>query len=63
MEKKKQYKNKSNNLENEIIGGGNMEHYILSDGFKIPKIGFGTAGFKGSDGARRIEMALNNGYR
>lgn len=40
-----------------------MEHYILSDGFKIPKIGFGTAGFKGSDGSRRIEMALNNGFR
>lgn len=40
-----------------------MEHYILSDGFKISKIGFGTAGFKGSDGTRRIEMALNNGYR
>src|SRR5699024_3336179 len=45
------------------IGGGNMEHYILSDGFKIPKVGFGTAGFKGKNGARRIEMALNNGYR
>lgn len=40
-----------------------MEHYILSDGFYIPKIGFGTAGFKGSDGSRRIEMALNNGFR
>lgn len=40
-----------------------MEHYILSDGFKIPKVGFGTSGFKGNDGARRIEMALNNGFR
>lgn len=40
-----------------------MENYILSDGFNIPKIGFGTAGFKGSDGSRRIEMALNNGFR
>lgn len=39
------------------------EHYILSDGFKIPKVGFGTAGLKGNDGARRIEMALNNGFR
>lgn len=38
-------------------------HYILSDGFKIPKIGFGTVGFKGNDGARRMDMALNNGYR
>lgn len=40
-----------------------MEHYILSDGFKIPKVGFGTSGFKGNDGSRRIEMALNNGFR
>lgn len=40
-----------------------MEQYILSDGFKIPKVGFGTAGFKGIDAVRRIEMALNNGYR
>lgn len=39
-----------------------MEEYILSDGFKIPKIGFGTVGFKGNDGTRRIEMALNNGF-
>jgi len=40
-----------------------MEHYILSDGFKIPKVGFGTSGFKGRDGTRRIEMAINNGFR
>lgn len=40
-----------------------MEHYILSDGFKIPKIGLGTYTMKGTDGVRRIEMALNNGYR
>lgn len=40
-----------------------MEEYILADGFKIPKIGFGTYTFKGNDGSRRIEMALNNGYR
>lgn len=40
-----------------------MENYILSDGFHIPKIGFGTDKLIGSDGARRIEMALNNGYR
>ena len=40
-----------------------MEHYILSDGFKIPKIGLGTYTMKGADGVRRIEMALNNGYR
>lgn len=39
------------------------KHYILSDGFKIPKIGFGTVGFKGNDGARRVQMALNSGYR
>jgi diketogulonate reductase-like aldo/keto reductase len=40
-----------------------MEYYTLSDGFKIPKIGFGTYQLKGMDGVRRIEMALNNGYR
>lgn len=39
------------------------KYYVLSDGFKIPKIGFGTVGFKGNDGARRIQMALNSGYR
>lgn len=40
-----------------------MEHYILSDGFKIPKVGFGTVNMQGAQGVRRIEMALNNGYR
>lgn len=40
-----------------------MEYYILSDGFKVPKVGFGTDKMKGADGIRRIEMALNNGYR
>lgn len=39
-----------------------MEQYILSDGFKIPKVGFGTYKLKGNDGVRRIEMALNNGF-
>lgn len=40
-----------------------MEHYILLDGFKIPKVGFGTVNMQGAQGVRRIEMALNNGYR
>ena len=40
-----------------------MEPYILSDGFKIRKIGLGTYTMKGAAGVRRIEMALNNGYR
>lgn len=40
-----------------------MEYYTLSDGFKIPKVGFGTDKLKGKTGARIIEMALNNGYR
>lgn len=40
-----------------------MEHYILSDGFKVPKVGFGTVKMQGAQGVRRIEMALNNGYR
>ena len=38
-----------------------MEYYTLSDGFKIPKVGFGTDKLKGKPGARIIEMALNNG--
>lgn len=45
------------------IGGSYVEYYILSDGYKIPKIGLGTYKIKGNDGVRRIEMALNNGYR
>lgn len=40
-----------------------MEYYILSDGFKIPKVGLGTYGLQGLDGVRRIESALNEGYR
>lgn len=39
------------------------EHYILSDGFRIPKVGLGTYLLKGVDGSRRIEQALNVGYR
>lgn len=39
------------------------QHYVLSDGFKIPKVGLGTYKLKGMDGARRIELALNQGYR
>lgn len=38
-----------------------MEYYILSDGFKIPKLGFGTYGLQGIDGVRRIENAINEG--
>lgn len=40
-----------------------MEEYILADGFKIPKVGLGTYGLKGKDGARRMENALRTGYR
>ena len=40
-----------------------MEEYILSDGFKIPKVGLGTYQLKGIDGSRRIETALKAGYR
>ena len=39
------------------------ELYILSDGFRIPKVGMGTYLLKGVDGSRRIEQALNVGYR
>lgn len=40
-----------------------MEEYLLADGYRIPKVGFGTYNIQGNDGVRRFEMALNNGYR
>lgn len=40
-----------------------QEFYELSDGFQIPKIGFGTYSLNGSYGTRVIEQALNVGYR
>lgn len=40
-----------------------MEQYILSDGYSIPKVGLGTYLLQGNNGVRRIQMALNNGYR
>ncbi|WP_414841175.1 aldo/keto reductase [Enterococcus saccharolyticus] len=40
-----------------------QEFYELSDGFQIPKIGFGTYSLNGSYGIRVIEQALNVGYR
>ncbi|MCD5001649.1 aldo/keto reductase [Enterococcus saccharolyticus] len=39
------------------------EYYQLSDGFQIPKIGFGTYSLNGSYGTRVIEQALSTGYR
>lgn len=35
----------------------------LSDGYSIPRIGFGTYSLNGSKGVRVIETALNTGYR
>lgn len=40
-----------------------MEFYSLHDGYQLPKIGFGTYQLKGTEGIRRIESALNVGYR
>lgn len=40
-----------------------QEFYELSDGFQIPKIGFGTYSLNGSYGTRVIEQALTVGYR
>ena len=40
-----------------------MEEYLLADGYRVPKVGFGTYNIQGNDGVRRFEMALNNGYR
>lgn len=39
------------------------EFYELSDGFSIPKIGFGTYKLNGAHGTRVIEQALQVGYR
>lgn len=39
------------------------EFYELSDGYRIPKIGFGTYKLNGAYGTRVIEQALQVGYR
>ncbi|GMA45987.1 2,5-diketo-D-gluconic acid reductase [Tetragenococcus muriaticus PMC-11-5] len=39
------------------------EIYELSDGFSIPKIGFGTYKLNGAQGTRLMEQALHVGYR
>lgn len=39
------------------------EYYELSDGFQIPKIGFGTFSMHGSHCTRVVEQALTTGYR
>lgn len=41
----------------------NLDYYLLSDGFKIPKIGFGTYKLNGTKGIRVMESALSVGYR
>ncbi|CCI81466.1 aldo/keto reductase [Lactobacillus hominis] len=40
-----------------------MEYFNLNDGYRIPKIGFGTYKLNGSDGVFTIQNALKNGYR
>lgn len=37
--------------------------YILSDGYTIPAIGFGTYLLQGAKGVRQMEEAISNGYR
>lgn len=39
------------------------EFYYLSDGYKIPKVGFGTYKLNGSSGIQTIDAALDTGYR
>lgn len=39
------------------------EIYELTDGFSIPKLGFGTYKLNGAHGTRIIEQALQVGYR
>lgn len=40
-----------------------MEYYTLSNGFIVPKIGFGTYKLNGFSGSMSIKDAINNGYR
>ncbi|ETO40215.1 oxidoreductase of aldo, keto reductase family, subgroup 1 [Fructilactobacillus florum 8D] len=40
-----------------------MEYYQLQNGMQLPKIGFGTYKLTGTNGARAITTAINNGYR
>ena len=40
-----------------------MKDYTLLDGYKLPAVGFGTAGLRGIEDMRRIEQALSVGYR
>lgn len=40
-----------------------MEYFELNDGYRIPKLGFGTYKLNGSNGVFAIDLALKNGYR
>ena len=40
-----------------------MEYVTLNNGFKMPKIGFGTMSCKGVEGEDTIALAIQNGYR
>ncbi|PWF99692.1 aldo/keto reductase [Levilactobacillus bambusae] len=40
-----------------------MEYYTLSDGLKVPMVGFGTYQLNGAEGVDVIDSALDQGYR
>lgn len=40
-----------------------MEYYTLSDGLRVPKIGFGTYQLAGAKGVQAISSAIEHGYR
>lgn len=40
-----------------------VDYHVLRDGYKFPKVGFGTYGLFGSEGTRKIEQAISSGYR
>lgn len=40
-----------------------MNYFVLNDGYKLPKVGFGTYKLYGNQGVRQVEMALSAGYR
>jgi len=40
-----------------------VDYHVLLDGYKFPKVGFGTYGLYGAQGTRKIEQAISSGYR
>jgi diketogulonate reductase-like aldo/keto reductase len=46
-----------------VLMSNAIPYYTLSDGLRVPSVGFGTDRLKGAKGVLTIRQALNNGYR